>query len=149
MVVLTDRALARPRSVVDVVARALAGGAGAIQVREKEQSAREVLELALALRESTRAHGALLFLNDRFDIALAAEADGVHVGPEDLPVSAIRDRVPRDFLIGFSTDEPAEAVAAQVQGADYIGCGALFLRATNPTRGERSAEGVWNGSPAP
>jgi thiamine-phosphate diphosphorylase len=90
------------------------------------------------LREPTRQHGALLFVNDRVDVALAAGADGVHLGPTDLPVHAARQFVPPDFLIGFSTDDPEHARAAERDGASYIGCGAVFGTSSKPeVEGER------------
>ncbi len=87
------------------------------------------------LRELTRRHGAMLLVNDRFDIALAAEADGVHLGPDDIPVSAVRSRVPTGFVIGYSTDDPLIARTAQRDGADYIGCGTVFPTASKPDAG--------------
>jgi thiamine-phosphate pyrophosphorylase len=136
LIVITDRALAAPRSVGEVVEEALQAGARAIQLRDKGATPREVLEQAQHLREITRRWGALLFLNDRFDIALAAEADGVHLGPEDLPVAAVRAAVPRGFLIGHSTDVPDVARKAEEDGADYIGCGAVFPTSTKKDAGE-------------
>jgi thiamine-phosphate pyrophosphorylase len=81
---------------------------------------------ALALRELTVAHGALLFINDRFDVALAAGASGVHLGPEDLPVDVVRRCVGPDLLIGYSTDDPAAGAEAAEAGADYLGVGAVY-----------------------
>lgn len=125
LIVITDRALAGPRGVLEVVAAALRAGAPAIQLRDKNAPAVEQLELATSLRELTRAHNALLFVNDRLDVALAVGADGVHLGPEDLPVAAARDIAP-GLVIGFSADDPAAARAAERNGASYIGCGAVF-----------------------
>lgn len=129
LIVITDTALAAPRTVEQVVAAALDGGALAIQLRDKAGSARELLAQARPLRAMTRAAGALFFVNDRVDVALAAEADGAHVGPQDLPVEALRRWLPGDFLLGYSTDDPDEARRAEAAGADYLGCGAVY-----PTR---------------
>ena len=149
LIVITDDRLAAPRPVEDVVALALEAGAPAIQLRAKDAAPAEIFRRAVRLREMTRRAGALLFINDRLDIALAVEADGVHLGPDDLPVAAARAAVARArsggeaapgpggpyrtragrpfrFLIGFSTDDPAAARAAEIDGADYIGCGAVF-----------------------
>lgn len=126
IIVVTDPDLARPRAVADVVARALEAGAPAIQLRDKRATAAELFEQASVLRPMTRARGALLFVNDRLDVALAAGADGVHLGPDDLPVAAARRIAPAAFLIGYSTDDPHAAVAAERDGASYIGCGAVF-----------------------
>ena len=126
LIVITDRAMAAPRPVAEVVAEALEGGARAIQLRDKAASARELLAQAAVLRRLTRDAGALFFVNDRVDVALAAEADGAHVGPRDLPVDALRRWVPSGFLLGYSTDDPGEARRAEAAGASYIGCGAVF-----------------------
>jgi thiamine-phosphate pyrophosphorylase len=138
LIVITDPALAAPRRVDDVVAAALAAGAPAIQLRDKRASARELAGAARALLPVVRAHGARLFVNDRLDVALAVGADGVHLGPDDLPVAAARRLAPPPFLIGFSADDPACAVEAHRDGADYIGCGAVFGTTTKPeAAGER------------
>lgn len=126
LVVVTDRGLAAPRPVAQVVEEALAAGCRAVQLRDKQASARELLEQARALVSLTRAHGALLFVNDRVDVALAAGADGVHLGPSDLPVASVRQWVGSRLLVGYSTDNPNEAGEAERLGADYVGCGAVF-----------------------
>jgi thiamine-phosphate pyrophosphorylase len=126
LIVITDARAAQPRSVIAVVAEALAAGAPAIQLRDKNATARTLFEQAVALRELTSQHHALLFVNDRLDVALAARADGAHLGPADMPLAAARRAAPRPFLLGWSTDDPAEARAAQAAGADYLGCGAVF-----------------------
>jgi thiamine-phosphate pyrophosphorylase len=125
LIVITDTALAAPRSVRDVVAAALDAGAPAIQLRDKHSDASTLLEEARELLTLVRRYGALLFINDRVDVALAAGADGVHIGPDDLPVAAARRTAPH-LLIGYSTDDPDIARRAQQEGADYIGCGAVF-----------------------
>ena len=126
LIVVTDARLAQPRSIEAVVAAALEAGAPAIQLRDKQADARQLFEQAVRLRALTSRFQALLFVNDRFDVALAAGADGVHIGPDDMPLAAARRAVPRPFLIGTSTDDPAAARRAQEDGADYIGCGAVF-----------------------
>ena len=126
LIVITDAGNAEPRGVVAVVRAALEAGAPAIQLRDKHANARELFEQATTLRALTASFGALFFVNDRLDVALAAGADGVHLGPDDMPLSAVRTAVPRPFLIGWSTDDPAAARAAAAAGADYIGCGAVF-----------------------
>jgi thiamine-phosphate pyrophosphorylase len=136
LIVITDRELAEPRAVEDVVDEILRAGAGAIQLRDKRASAQTLLDQAIRLREQTREWGALLFINDRFDVAVAAEADGVHLGPDDLPVEAVRTAAPPGFLIGASTDEPEIARQVEAAGADYIGCGAVFPTYTKKDAGE-------------
>src|SRR5690606_16782211 len=137
LIVITDTRLAAPRSILEVVEAALDGGATAIQLRDKEATARELYDQARALREVTARHGALLFVNDRLDVALAAGADGVHLGPGDLPIHAARLAAPRPFLIGASTDDPAQARQLEAEGADYIGCGAVFGTTTKDVGDER------------
>jgi thiamine-phosphate diphosphorylase len=83
-----------------------------------------------------RARGALLFVNDRLDVALALGADGVHLGPDDLPVAAARRAMGQGFLIGASTDDPERARALVRDGADYIGCGAVYATATKEDAGD-------------
>lgn len=137
LIVITDRALAAPRPVLEVVRAALEAGAPAIQLRDKTADARSLFEQARALLPLTRRHGALLFVNDRLDVALAAGADGVHLGPDDIPLAAARAAVPPGFLVGFSTDDPVRARAAAAEGASYIGCGAVFGTGTKDVGGER------------
>lgn len=135
LIVITDRDLARPRKATEVVGEALRAGAPAVQLREKTLPPRDTLPLARRLRADTRTADALLFVNDRIDLALAVGADGVHLGPDDLPVAAARRIAPPGFLIGYSADEPAAARAAVAEGADYIGCGAVFPTSTKSDAG--------------
>ena len=132
---MTDAALAAPRSVVEVVEAALGAGAPAIQLRNKGESARALHEVGLVVRELTRRSGALFFVNDRLDVALSLGADGVHLGHDDIPVRAARAVVPEGFLIGYSTDDPAEATRAVGEGADYIGCGTVYRTSTKADAG--------------
>lgn len=126
LIVLTDQNLAAPRSIADVVEECLEAGAPAIQLRQKQASAAELFRQARELRDLTTRHDALFFVNDRLDVALAVGADGVHLGPDDLPVGAARKAVDPDFLIGFSADDPDVAREAEAEGADYIGCGVVY-----------------------
>ena len=138
LIVITGRRLAAPRSTLEVAAAALAAGAPALQLRDKAASARELAEQAAALLPLARQHHALLFINDRIDVALAVGADGAHLGPDDVPVDAARRVVPPGFLLGYSTDDPGDAAAAARGGADYIGCGAVFGTTTKAeAAGER------------
>lgn len=136
LVVVTDADQAAPRSVVDVVREAIAGGCRAVQLRDKTGSARSTLALARELRNVTRKSDALLFINDRVDIALAVGADGVHLGPTDLPLSCARHWAGPFLALGYSTDDPEKAKEAVARGADYIGCGAVYGTATKDVGGE-------------
>ena len=130
LIVITDAGAAAPRAVDQVVAEALQAGAPAIQLRDKNATPAELYQEALELVDLTRTFGARLFINDRLDVALAAGADGVHLGPHDLPVAAARAAAAMagrpDLLIGTSTDRPDAARALVAEGADYIGCGAVY-----------------------
>jgi thiamine-phosphate diphosphorylase len=126
LIVITDQAMAAPRSLQDIVRAALQAGAPAVQLRDKHANARELFAQAEQLRALASEFGALFFVNDRLDVALACGADGVHLGPDDIPIAAARAAAPREFLIGTSTDDPARARAAAQAGANYIGCGAVF-----------------------
>lgn len=123
LVVITDPDAGEGRGVVEVVRRALLAGAPAVQLRAKRETGREMLALAETLRAETRAAGALLFVNDRVDVALAAGADGAHLGDDDLPLAAARGIVPPGFLLGRSVDTAEEARQAEREGADYVGFG--------------------------
>lgn len=136
LIVITDADLARPRPVVDVVAEALAARAPAVQLRAKEATARELLDLGRLVQPLVREAGALLFVNDRVDVALALGAEGVHLGPDDLPVASVRAAVPTGFFIGASADDPDVARRLARDGADYIGCGTVYATSTKPDAGE-------------
>lgn len=137
LIVITDFALARPRSAVEIVRAALAAGAPAVQLRMKGAAVSALLEIGRELRAASREAGALLFVNDRLDVALALGADGVHLGPDDLPLPSIRAIAPTGLLVGCSTDDPAIAARAERDGADYIGCGAVFGTSSKDVGGER------------
>ena len=130
---VTCERLSAGRSNLDVLEAAIRGGAKIIQLREKELAARDLYRMALAFRKVTADAGMLLIINDRIDIALAVDADGVHLGQEDLPLSAAR-RIAPELLIGISSHSREEALKAQDGGADYVNIGPIF-----PTR---TKEGV-------
>ena len=123
--VITDETLSGGRSHEEQTRAALAGGAGVIQLRDKTASSQRLFEAAVAMRKLCREAGALLIINDRLDIALAADADGVHVGPDDLPVSVARRLLPGRIL-GASAGTVEEAIAADRDGVDYLGVGAVY-----------------------
>jgi thiamine-phosphate pyrophosphorylase len=130
--VLTTPRPACGRPLPRVVRECLEAGATAIQLRDKTATATELYGMALELLSEVNTFDALLLVNDRFDVALAAGAHGVHLGPEDLPVSDVRRVVPPGFLIGTSTDDPAFGRRAAQAGADYLGVGAVFGTRSKP-----------------
>ncbi|MEO2158980.1 MAG: thiamine phosphate synthase [bacterium] len=126
LVVITDSELAKPAGLMNVISECLRAGAGMIQLRDKAANANELLNLASRILPLTRSSGALLIINDRLDVAIAAQADGVHLGPDDPQVADVRSTVSDAFIIGYSTDDPILAKEAESQGANYIGCGAVY-----------------------
>jgi len=123
-VVITE-AFCEGRSGLEVLDACLRAGVRLIQFREKQSSARDLVENGQAFADRCREAGALLIVNDRVDIALAIGADGVHLGQDDLPVGAAR-RIAPDLLVGASSHNLEEALAAQAAGADYVNIGPIF-----------------------
>ncbi|MBS1242601.1 MAG: tenI [Nitrospirae bacterium] len=122
---ITDRKIA-VKPLTEAVRLALQGGVKAVQLREKDLPVRELLALAQELRAITREFGAKLFINDRVDVAVAAGADGVHLGHQSMPPEAVRKAAGKGLLIGVSTHNPEEARAAEAGGADFITFGPIF-----------------------
>ncbi len=114
------------RSPVDQARAACAGGAPVVQLRAKHATDREILDWAIAIREITRASGARFVLNDRFDLALLADADGVHLGQTDLPPSSIPADARARLAIGRSTHTPEELEAVRHEDVDYVAYGPVF-----------------------
>ena len=128
--VILDRAAARGRDLADILDAALGAGCRMIQLREKEWPTGRLLPLAERLRERCRAAGVTFIVNDRVDLALAVDADGVHLGQDDLPPRAARPLLRRGMMLGLSTHSVAQARAAAADGADYIAVGSMFPTAT-------------------
>lgn len=126
---------------LDIARAALESGVSMVQLRMKNAPAKDVYELALAIKALTKGK-ALLIVNDRLDIALAAEADGVHLGKEDLPLDAARKMAPPGFLVGASASSLEEANKAQSLGADYLGVGPVFATKNKPTKPPIGLEGL-------
>ena len=140
----TDRGLMSSATIEENVEAALTGGATVVQLREKHCSSREFYELAVRVRAIARRFGAPLIVNDRVDIALAAGADGVHVGQSDLPCAAVRRLVGEGMLVGVSAGSVAEALAAAREGADYLGVGAMYATGTKEDAGLVTMEELKN-----
>jgi len=115
-----------------VLGQLLEGGAKILQLRVKSLLPRDFLDLARRVREQTRTAGCQLIVNDRIDIAIACEADGVHLGQEDLPLAAGK-KLMGDRIVGISTHDIEQAIKAQRNGADYIGFGPMFGTTTKDT----------------
>jgi thiamine-phosphate pyrophosphorylase len=119
-------------ALADLLRQAVAGGVDIVQLREKHLGEQELLELARSARELCRQVGALLIVNDHPLLAREAQADGIHVGQDDMPVAEVRELVGSEMLIGLSTHAPGEIDAAE--GADYIGVGPVHETPTKPGR---------------
>ncbi|OEU66346.1 MAG: thiamine-phosphate diphosphorylase [Desulfobacterales bacterium S5133MH16] len=122
---VTCQELSEGRTNLEVLAAVLAGGAKIIQLREKHWDKKDLYELAIEFRKRTRSYDALLIINDHVDVALAAGADGVHLGQEDLPIGAARKIAP-ELIIGASSHNLSEALKAEQDGADYVNIGPIF-----------------------
>ena len=126
----TDSTLMSCKTVEESVEKAIIGGCTVVQLREKNCSSRELFELALRVKKVTDSYKIPLIINDRLDICLAADADGVHLGQQDLPCAEARKILGKDKIIGVSAALPEEAAAAEAAGADYLGVGAVFATST-------------------
>lgn len=133
---ITDRSQTLGRPLVTVVREALEGGVRAVQLREKDLSGRELYALACELRQLTRQYGARLLINERLDIAMAVEADGVQLGVSTLPVSMARSLLGPQGLIGYSAHSAPEAVQAAADGADFVTFGPVFFTPSKAAYGE-------------
>jgi thiamine-phosphate pyrophosphorylase len=127
---VTDRPLARGRDILDIVAASVRGGATMVQLREKDAGAREFLEIARAVKALLAPHKVPLVINDRVDIALAVDAEGVHVGQSDMPISDVRRLVGPDKFIGLSASRREYVLAADAEAADYLGIGPVYAQQT-------------------
>lgn len=126
---VTCERLSKGRSNLEVLEAAIQGGTRIVQLREKEYRKKDLYHLALKFRKMTARPGVLLIINDHVDIALGVEADGVHLGQDDLPVQVVRKLAP-DLLIGASTHSLEQALQAEKDGADYINIGPIFSTKT-------------------
>ena len=127
---VTDEACLHGRPLLECVEEALAAGVTLVQYRAKAADGGVLYAEACKLKELCDKYGVPLIINDRLDIALAVGAAGVHLGQDDLPCAVARRLLGEDFIIGVSAHNQAEAVQAVSEGADYLGCGAVFGTAT-------------------
>ena len=127
---VTDKACLHGRPLLKCVEEALAAGVTLVQYRAKDADGGVLYAEACRLKELCDKYNVPLIINDRLDIVLAVGAAGVHLGQDDLPCAVARRLLGEDFIIGVSAHNPAEAVQAVSEGADYLGCGAVFGTAT-------------------
>ncbi len=123
---VTDRGILNGRDLFEAVEAAIKGGITLLQLREKEASSREFYELAVRMKMLADRHRIPLIINDRLDIALAVDADGLHVGQEDLPVEVARRLLGPGKILGCSVSNEEEALQAERAGADYLGAGNVY-----------------------
>jgi len=132
LMAILDKAVLGDNPVAEAAQKVIAGGAGVLQLRDKESPSNEFYRDALAVRAIARAHGVPLIINDRVDIAMAAQADGVHLGQTDLPFHVARALLGTERLIGYSVHTLDEYQAAAAQEPDYFGVGTIFSSPTKP-----------------
>lgn len=126
----TDRGIMTADTIEESVELAVQGGVTVVQLREKECTSREMYEMARRVKEVTDAYEVPLIINDRIDIALAVQADGVHLGQSDVPVEAARNILGSDRIVGATANTVELAEAAWKSGADYLGVGDVFGTST-------------------
>lgn len=127
---VTDSDILKGRDFFECIEEAIKGGVTMVQLREKDESGKNFLEKAIKLRELTRAYNVTFIINDRVDIALLCDADGVHVGQSDIDAKYVRKLIGKDKILGVSARNIKEAKSALEEGADYIGVGAMYSTST-------------------
>nr|WP_144917687.1 thiamine phosphate synthase [Moraxella osloensis] len=127
---VTDRNCLQQQTLEQAVEQAILGGVTLVQLREKAIASKEFYERALRIKAICHHYNVPLLINDRVDIALAVEADGVHIGQSDLPCRVVRQLLGKDKIIGVSARTAKQAIQAQADGADYLGVGAMFATST-------------------
>ena len=127
---VTDEKSCNGKDFYKCIEEAIKGGVKIIQLREKTLSTKDFFIKALKVKEICKNYGALFIINDRLDIAQAVEADGVHLGQSDMPIEKAKEILKNKFLIGVTARNVDEAIKAELEGADYIGSGAIFGTST-------------------
>ncbi|MGD0818926.1 MAG: thiamine phosphate synthase [Methanomassiliicoccales archaeon] len=133
--VITDEGISHGLSHVEIARKVAEGGADVIQLRDKARTGKDMLSIALQIGEIARSSGVTFIVNDRLDLAMASNADGVHLGQEDLPVPFARKVSPKGFIIGTSVRTVQEALIAETEGADYIALSPIFDTPTKSDAG--------------
>ena len=127
---VTDRALARGRSLLEIVKAAVQGGATCVQLREKECSTLEFIQQALTIKDFLKTRGVPLIINDRVDVAQAVKADGVHLGQSDMPLKMAKKILGDSMIIGISAESLEDAIEAEKGSADYLGVSPIYATPT-------------------
>ncbi|MFR5660299.1 MAG: thiamine phosphate synthase, partial [Butyricimonas faecihominis] len=127
---VTDEGLLLGKDLYRTVEAAVKGGVSMVQLREKESSTREFVERAIRLKEVLTPYGVPLIINDRVDVALAADADGVHVGQSDMPYEMVKRLLPEGKIIGLSVESPEQVLEANDYDLDYVAASPVFSTTT-------------------
>ena len=133
---VTDRDLTLGRDLLYVIEEAILGGVTLVQIREKECSSREFYDIALKVATLTKKHNIPLIINDRLDIALAVEAEGLHIGQSDIPYPIARKLLGKDAIIGLSVESVQDARDAESLDVDYLGISPVFSTTTKTDTAE-------------
>ncbi|MFZ5754657.1 MAG: thiamine phosphate synthase [Bacillota bacterium] len=133
---VTDRLITKGRDLLQAVEEAIRGGVTLVQLREKSISSRDFYTLALEMKALTQKYRIPLIINDRLDIMLAVDADGLHVGEDDLPLATARRLLGPEKILGYSAGNITEALRGQEEGADYLGSGPVYLTGSKADAGE-------------
>ena len=127
---VTDHRNKTDEEFLKIIEEAIKGGTSIVQLREKTASTKDFYQLALKVKEITSKYDVPLLINDRIDIAIAVDSEGVHIGQDDMPADIARKIIGEDKILGVSASTVEEAKKAEIDGADYIGSGAVFPTAT-------------------
>lgn len=141
---VTDRKDKTEKEFLNIIEESIKGGVTLIQLREKIASTQEFYNIASKVKEITKKYNVPLIINDRIDIALAIDADGVHVGQDDMPTHIVRQLIGPNKILGVSAHNIKEAKKAKKDGADYLGVGAIFTTSTKNDANEVSIETLKN-----
>lgn len=123
---VTDRGILKGRDIFKAVEEAILGGVTLVQLREKDVSSLDFYNIAMKMKKITKHYNVPFIINDRLDIALAVDADGLHIGQEDLPLVVARKLLGKEKILGYSVSNIEEAVYGEKNGADYLGAGTVF-----------------------
>ncbi|MBS4534903.1 thiamine phosphate synthase [Clostridium sp. D2Q-14] len=137
---VTDRKILKGKDLYKSIEEAIQGGVGIVQLREKNAFTREFYDIAMKVKKITNKYNIPLIINDRLDIVLAVDAEGLHIGSNDIPINIARRLLGKDKILGVSTSSLSEALDAEIQGADYLGVGALFPTDTKKDAGRVSID---------
>jgi thiamine-phosphate pyrophosphorylase len=139
---ITEESLSAGRKTIEVVKEAALAGVDAVQLREKNLSLREKFKLGKEIKKICSRHNITFLVNDRVDLALALDADGVHLGQSDLPLRSARKILGQDKIIGLTAWRNGEITAAEADGADYLGVGAIFKTGSKKLSSEKNGIGL-------